>query len=85
MRIIDELERNSCKVTLLAWNNRYIIKLESGLLEQTFKISQFDLEQESQLYQLIGNDFIEQALTRFGEMEKSLRNALTYIHESENK
>ncbi len=76
MRILNELEFGSCKVTLMTWNNRYIIKLEHGLLEQTFKISQFDVEQESQLLQLLSDRFIQQAMVRFGDMEKALSEAL---------
>ncbi len=63
----------------MAWNNRYIIKLEHGLLEQTFKISQFDLEQESQLAQLLSNHFMQQAMERFAAMDKSLHEALRSV------
>lgn len=76
MRILNEMEFGSCKVTLMAWNNRYIIKLENGLLEQTFKISQFDLDEESQLPQLLSDRFMQQAMERFAAMEKSLHEAL---------
>lgn len=79
MRVINESEIGPCKVTLMSWNNRYIIKLEYGLLEQTFKISQFDLDQESQLRQLLSDRFMQQAMERFAAMEQSLHEALSAI------
>lgn len=75
MRIIRELPHRECKITLFAWNNRYLIKLEQGLLEQTFKVDQFDFEHEEEVVRLIDDDFVQQALIRFREMAQSLHAA----------
>lgn len=72
MRIIRELPHRDCKITLFAWNNRYLIKLEQGLLEQTFKVDQFDFEREEEVIRLVDSDFVQQALLRFQEMAQSL-------------
>jgi len=63
------------KITLFSWNNRYLIKLEQGLLEQTYKVDQFDILNEDELLKLIDADFIQQAQKRFLEMSISLRDA----------
>lgn len=76
MRIIGEIAHTQCKITLYHWNNRYLIKLEKDLLEQTFKINQFDLTSESELTKIINETFIREALGRFDLMEQSLGNAL---------
>ncbi len=75
MRIIGEIPHPDCKITLFSWNNRYLIKLEQGLLEQTFKVDQFDLTGEADLMKLVNSQFIQEALNRFGAMEQSLQNA----------
>ena len=76
MRIIGEIPHPDCRITLFAWNNRYIIKLEKGYLEQTFKIDQFDLSSEKDLNALVHEGFIRDALTRFDAMQESLRGTL---------
>jgi hypothetical protein len=75
MRVIKELHLEGCRVTLFSWNNRYIIKLEQGLLEQTFKVDQFDLLNEEALIRLIDASFVEEASRRFIEMGASLEEA----------
>jgi hypothetical protein len=76
MRIINELSIEGCKVTFYSWNNRYIIKVEQGFLEQTFKINQFDIADESALSHIIDKTFMEGALKRFTEMDQSLAKAV---------
>ncbi|MCU0356347.1 MAG: hypothetical protein MUE95_02080 [Cyclobacteriaceae bacterium] len=76
MRVIGEIAHPQCKITLFSWNNRYLIKLEKGLLEQTFKINQYDLAAEEELRQVVNESFISQAMTRFDDMERDLQVAL---------
>lgn len=71
MRIIGEIPNPHMKITLFHWNNRYLIKLESGFLEQTYKISEFDVSSEDQVIAMIDEEFIKHALTRFQEMANS--------------
>lgn len=79
MRVVGEIPHSDCKITLFAWNNRYLIKLERGLLEQTYKINEYDILAESDLKVLVDEQFIQQALMRFDEMEKSLRDRLDVV------
>jgi hypothetical protein len=79
MRIVGEIPHDVFKITLFSWNNRYLIKLESGLLEQTYKINQYDLTSENDLYKIVDQAFLDDALYRFSEMEKSLRLALERV------
>ncbi|SKC56644.1 hypothetical protein [Ohtaekwangia koreensis] len=79
MRVVGEIPHPDCKITLFAWNNRYLIKFEQGLMEQTFKINEYDITAEADLRTLINEEFIRQTLTRFEEMETSLRDRLNVI------
>jgi hypothetical protein len=76
MRIIGEIIHPDCKITLFSWNNRYLIKLEKGLFEQTFKINQYDITSEEDLKLITSELFISKALSRFSEMENDLQEAL---------
>ncbi len=76
MRVVGEIPHSDCKITIFSWNNRYLIKLEQGLLEQTFKVNEFDLSGEAEVYQIVDQLFIQEALQRFAEMGSSLRQAV---------
>ena len=49
MRLVREIAHSDCKITIFSWNNRYLIKHEQGMLEQTFKIPELDLSGEEDL------------------------------------
>ena len=71
MRVVKEIPHPACKITVFSWNQKYLIKLEQGDFEQTFKVSEMDvLEQE--LEEILSESFVNQALQRFGDMQKSL-------------
>jgi hypothetical protein len=76
MRVVGEIPHSDCKITVFSWNNRYLIKLEQGLLEQTFKINEFDISGEPEVYRIVDETFIKEAIQRFGEMNLSLREAM---------
>ena len=76
MRVVGEIPHSDCKITIFSWNNRYLIKLEQGLLEQTFKVNEFDISGESELYRIVDQPFIQEAVQRFVEMSRSLREAM---------
>jgi hypothetical protein len=75
MRIVREVTHPECKITFFAWNNRYLIKLEQGLLEQTYKVNQFDVTDEEELIRIVDSEFLQEALSRFSEMFTSLSSA----------
>lgn len=75
MRVVREIAHPEFKITIFSWNNRYLIKLEQGFLEQTFKVSEFDLSGEEELLSLLDAEFLHQASLRFQEMGQSLYEA----------
>jgi hypothetical protein len=75
MRVVKEIANSSCKITVFSWNGKYLIKLEDGPFEQTFKVSEMDvLEQE--LEEILNPTFIAEAVERFNNMGQSLRKAM---------
>jgi hypothetical protein len=75
MRVIKEITHRTCKITLFAWNNRYIVKVEQGFFEQTFKINQFDVLDENEVVQMVDEEFVGQCVARFEQMAISLAQA----------
>lgn len=83
MRIIAELPHPDFKITIFQWNNRYLIKIEQGYLEQTYKIDQFELA-ESDIKKVLDQAFLTQVSQRFAEMHKSLHEALQRVENQMN-
>ena len=76
MRQVGEIAHPECKITIFSWNNRYLLKFEQGYLEQTYKIDQYDVADENDLRKLVDQNFVNQALKLFDEMNQSLQTAL---------
>lgn len=55
-------------------NQKFIVKFERGVLEQTYKIPEMDVtDGVNGVFQLIDDEFIEQVLERFNEMMAAFR------------
>jgi hypothetical protein len=74
MRYVKDIPNKYFKTSLYQWNNKYIIKIESGMYEQTYKIDEYDvasveeiekcmddvfLKSVQEKFLLMGNDFID--------------------------
>ena len=75
MRLVREISHPDCKITIFSWNNRYLIKLEQGLLEQTYKIAEMDVAGEEDVLAILDAEFLHQAAVRFLDMGRSFHDA----------
>lgn len=73
MRVVKELIQEEIRVSIFSWNNKYILKFELGPMEQTFKLSEMDVLEESELDAFLIGDFFEKVKLRFDEMGKTFR------------
>jgi hypothetical protein len=70
MRAIAELPHPNCKITIFSMNQKFIIKLERGAYEQTYKLSEIDVtEGVNGVFQLLDEEFIAKAISRFDAMD----------------
>ena len=76
MRVVDEIAHPACKITVFSWNMKYLIKLERGLIEQTFKVPELEVTGDGDIKEILSGDFLDEAVERFSEMEASLMRAL---------
>ncbi len=79
MRVVGEIPNPNFKITIFSWNNKYLIKLEQGLLEQTFKVSEMDVSGDEVIKKMLDTSFLETAQNRFNDMNQSLFEALERI------
>ena len=72
MRVIKEVTRGEIRVSIFSWNSKYIFKYELGPMEQTFKVSEVEILEESELESFLEGEFLEEVKHRFEEMGESL-------------
>ena len=76
MRVIAELPHPDCKITIFSMNQKYIIKLEKGVYEQIYKISELDFpDGVNGIFQLLDGDFLKSAAERFNQMRHDFNEA----------
>lgn len=76
MRIIAELPHPDFKISILNMNNKFIVKIEKGALEQTYKIPEADLtDGVNSVFELLDEAFLITVANRFAEMLKDYREA----------
>jgi hypothetical protein len=76
MRVVSEIAHPNYKITVFAWNSKFIIKIEQGMLEQTYKVSELDVASEEDIKKLLDSQFLAEVGKRFIEMNSSVFDAL---------
>jgi hypothetical protein len=74
MRIVKELSQSDIRITIFDWNEKYLIKYEFGPIEQTYKISKWDVDSEEDLIiKILSDELFNEIKLRFDEMGDTLR------------
>ncbi len=74
MRVIAELPHPDFKVSIFSMNRKFIIKMEQGALEQTYKVAEADLmDGVNSVFELLDEAFYQTVAARFTEMRKDWR------------
>ncbi|XHR97606.1 hypothetical protein ACFJIV_13640 [Mucilaginibacter sp. UC70_90] len=69
MRIIAELPHPDFKISILNMNNKFIVKIEQGSLEQSYKIPEMDLtDGVNSVFELLDEEFLKKVAIRFNDM-----------------
>jgi len=71
MRIIAELPHPEFKISILNMNDKFIVKIEQGSLEQTYKIAGIDLlDGVNSVFEILDEEFLKTVGARFTEMRR---------------
>jgi hypothetical protein len=74
MRIIAELPHPDFKISILYMNQKFIVKIEQGPLEQSYKIPEMDLtDGVNSVFELLDEPFLKTVSSRFAEMRKDYK------------
>nr|WP_294790358.1 hypothetical protein [uncultured Mucilaginibacter sp.] len=69
MRVIAELPHPDFKISIFSMNQKFIVKIERGILEQSYKIPEMDLtDGVNSVFELLDEEFLKAVTARFKEM-----------------
>jgi hypothetical protein len=70
MRVVKTLPLPNMQVTLFSWNEKYILKFETPMFEQTYKVKSLDITSEADVIALVDNhEFLAKVEARFLAMQ----------------
>jgi hypothetical protein len=68
MRIIATIPHPSIRISIFHMNEKFLVKLEAGPMEQVFKFAQGEVSGPEQIEKIMDSEFMQKALDRFNEM-----------------
>ena len=68
MRLVKEVPHERYKIQIFQYNGKYIVKIELGQFEQTYKIGETDVSGIEDVEKLITPLILSNSLSRFVEM-----------------
>jgi hypothetical protein len=76
MRVVADIPHPEIKITLLSWNDKYLLKLELGPFEQTYKVSEMEVTGgDEEVKKWLDEPFLEASIELFLAMRKNLHEA----------
>ncbi|MEO6523351.1 MAG: hypothetical protein ABIN91_16835 [Mucilaginibacter sp.] len=76
MRIIAELPHPEFKISILMMNQKFIIKIEQGSLEQIYKMNEMDLtDGVNSVFELLDEPFLKTVGERFLGMRTDFKDS----------
>ncbi|WP_205501764.1 hypothetical protein [Rufibacter psychrotolerans] len=73
MRVVADIPHPDLKITLLAWNGKYLLKLELGPFEQTYKVSEMEVTGgDEEVKTWLDEEFLQASIELFLAMRKNL-------------
>lgn len=68
MRFVQDIPHPLFRIGLYAWNGKYILKIDAGPYEQTYKVSDTDVLEEADILTMLDEPFLQRIAERFRDM-----------------
>ncbi len=75
MRTVKEIPHERYKIQILNYNAKYILKIELGQFEQSFKIGESDIAALDEIENMVTPELLNNCLKRFLEMRSDWESA----------
>lgn len=80
MRLVADIPHERYKIQVFNYNTKYIVKIELSQFEQTFKISETDVNGLEDVKKMITNQLLNNSLERFVSMRTDWGEAFKNIN-----
>ncbi len=80
MRLVKEIPHSRYKIQVFNYNAKYIVKIELGQFEQTYKVGETDVYGIEDIERMISTELLGNALKRFVEMRADWEKAFKEKH-----
>lgn len=75
MRLVKEVPHQRYKIQIFQYNGKYIVKIELGQFEQTYKIGETDVMGLDEVEKMITPELLSNSLKRFVDMRTDWEDA----------
>ena len=75
MRLVKDIPHPKFKITLFFYNEKYLLKLEAGPMEQTYKIPFDEMNNDEGVVNLVDEKFLDEVYQHFTNMFITLRDS----------
>jgi hypothetical protein len=79
MRVVADVPHPKFKIQIFSFNEKYLLKIEAGPMEQTYKIPMDQINSENDVKNLLDEEFLQQIYDHFTNMFISFRDAKNRI------
>jgi hypothetical protein len=79
MRILTTIPHPKIKISVFQMNSKYLLKMEAGPYEQTYKIYEDEIKSMEQLNALCNEPFMQTVISRFEDMHRDFELSLATI------
>ena len=79
MRLVKDIPHEKYKIQLFQYNGKYILKIELGQYEQSFKIDELDIQNTDDIDKMITEEFLQNCLKRFLTMRRDWEKAFDKV------
>ncbi|HEY6161765.1 MAG TPA: hypothetical protein VI112_11090 [Bacteroidia bacterium] len=73
MRIIGTIPHPSISISVFHMNDKFIVKMEAGPMEQTIKFREDEVKGVEDIKSMLDEEFMKKALERFNEMFSEMK------------
>lgn len=82
MRLISDIPHSRYKIQVFHYNSKYIVKIELGQFEQSYKIGELDVSGLDEVKSMINEVFLKNCLDRFIAMRSDWEQSFKGLNNS---
>ena len=79
MRVVAEIPHDRFKITVFSWNGKYTLRVALDQYEQSFNVSEQDVDSLEQVKNIIDQEFLNACMQRFLTMRSDFVTAFKRV------